>query len=990
MVNTMEQKELMDAINNIREKSEKGKLIIFVGAGVSYNVDGMPSWEELVKTMAKAVGYSKCDQCKKAKKDCQLSCLLKESYSTDEYLKIPQYLYNLDKKKYYEIFKNNFKEIDVDAPLSKAIFELNPAHIITTNYDHLLESCTSELRQQYQVIIEDKDLLDTHASKYIIKMHGDLANLQSIVLKEQDYLDFSQMKVLIELFVKALLTDHLILFLGYSLNDYNIKLIISWLNFMRQQNGALKGKTVGYIALDSEKLNIMQQKYFEQNSINVLNLQAMPLIGNIPNSLKYAEGRRLYSFLKVIEYPRLMKLFDWKEFLNDIVSKINDKAFIPYKELLKMIQIKYSQKIDNTLEVLYEDDFNCVKEICENNSLVCKSIKQHLINNGIYFISFWNQFKPNEPTKYYTLAEHEESTLFKSDKFIYYLENNYVILDNLINDDNEVSEQYFYRQFYCFYNEAILKGYNKIDFCVLSESDKLGYLYNKALIDAWEPNPYSLKTLMDFFNAIPSQEQKNMFSIYKETFDGFQDRIGLINDKLNKLIDLYSKSTSMSGNTLGSLFEIKNLAIELYKFHFYYKLFCVNRDDFKKVLKLYIEAILCTNGEHGETKTNFFGIKYELEKYALDFLDWDIITKYISTKELQLLLKKYHVKNISIKISKVYIIAAFRNLIASIDLASLSPYSSFWAAVTNYLTLLSYIEFSREEKNQIEEVLGKLLTNSKFLKYFFSINYPDFQYCISPLVYVSKSMVEKNHIDIVQNIVSVATFFDYFINVGSQSIRELFNILLAKFNEDKIQESLFNMINRESNFIYRNRLIWLFKGSITNKKYIEKLKEILEDNWRKLNSNMFIEFVFSDWIILNEEKTKYIYQEIIELDKKRSDSKIRSIPDPFDIKMDELCLFILFDKICDLTPLLQIKNKTPQLEFLLNPEAFDYSQVDFSDYMWENFARKKKYLTYFYKFKEQIVPKIEDRIEVGSATEFEKKMLYGVFMGQNELLNLFD
>ncbi len=105
-------------------------------------------------------------------------------------------------------------------------------------------------REQYQVIVSDKDLLNADKSKYIIKMHGDLST-HNIVLKEQDYLDYSQNHVLMELFIKSLLTDHIVLFLGYSLNDYNIKLIISWLNYMRSQNGALEeNRKVGYIVLD--------------------------------------------------------------------------------------------------------------------------------------------------------------------------------------------------------------------------------------------------------------------------------------------------------------------------------------------------------------------------------------------------------------------------------------------------------------------------------------------------------------------------------------------------------------------------------------------------------------------------------------------------------------------------------------------------------------------------------------------------------------------
>lgn len=57
-----------------------------------------------------------------------------------------------------------------------------------------------------------------------------------------------------------------------------------------------------------------------------------------------------------------------------------------------------------------------------------------------------------------------------------------------------------------------------------------------------------------------------------------------------------------------------------------------------------------------------------------------------------------------------------------------------------------------------------------------------------------------------------------------------------------------------------------------------------------------------------------------------------------------------------------------------------------SDYMWGNIMRSKKYLPYFIKAKEKIVPKIQKRITIGSASEFERKMLYGVLLDKEELL----
>lgn len=215
--------ELLNYISMFREKAEQGKLVIFVGAGVSCNVDGMPSWNALIQNMAKAIDYSRCDTCRHRLESCENTCLLKDDFSTDELLKVPQHVFNKDQELYYRILNESIPAVTADAPLSSAIFDINPAHIITTNYDQLLESSKNIFCEQYQVIVYDKDLLNADKGKYIIKMHGDLSDASSIVLKEQDYLDYSQKHVLIELFIKSLLTDHIVLFLGYSLNDYNIK-----------------------------------------------------------------------------------------------------------------------------------------------------------------------------------------------------------------------------------------------------------------------------------------------------------------------------------------------------------------------------------------------------------------------------------------------------------------------------------------------------------------------------------------------------------------------------------------------------------------------------------------------------------------------------------------------------------------------------------------------------------------------------------------------
>lgn len=199
----MNNQELREYIGLFREKAEQGKLVVFVGAGVSCNVEGMPDWNGLIQNMSKAIGYSKCTSCKHKNEGCEKNCLFKDDYSADEFLKIPQYVFNTDESLYNKVLAESVPMMTVDAPLSSAIFDINPGHIITTNYDQLLESSRNVFREQYQVIVNDKDLLNADKSKYIIKMHGDLS-ANNIVLKEQDYLNYSQNHVLMELFIKSL------------------------------------------------------------------------------------------------------------------------------------------------------------------------------------------------------------------------------------------------------------------------------------------------------------------------------------------------------------------------------------------------------------------------------------------------------------------------------------------------------------------------------------------------------------------------------------------------------------------------------------------------------------------------------------------------------------------------------------------------------------------------------------------------------------------
>lgn len=741
----MDSQKLLESINLIREKAENNKLIVFVGAGVSRNVEGMPSWYALVKAMADAIHYSKCDDCKHREDGCEKNCRLREEYSNDEFLKIPQYVYNKNPDLYNHILAEQIKEVSEDAPLSKAIFDINPTHIITTNYDTLLESSKSELREQYQVIVRDKDLLESTKNKYIIKMHGDLLDISTIVLKEQDYLNYSQNRVLIELFIKSLLTDHVVLFLGYSLNDYNIKQIISWLNYMRSQNDALKGVKVGYIVFDEDNIDERQQTYFENNSIGIINIHNMPQVEDVPFSLKDEKGRRLYSLLRVVENPSLESNFEPQVFIKHFLEFAKQYSFIDYKNLLNLLHIGRYEKTEGELSLFDQKNYDKLKSYLDISTPEVIGLKQRFIDAGIGIIGYWN---PPHDLLTYKFYEEIQPTLCQDKAFELYLTNNYKELESLISKDAYNSMRAcFYHSLSSFYDGAIYTAYDGIDFNSLTRSQKTTFLINKAYLDLFKTHNANYKKVKAFIDNTSRKSERECLSFFADMFDGYSSKKSYIEKQFAELKKYYQGNTvSLGGGTLGHFYKIKNIAIELFDFIFYNNIFIEGVGaEIKEIFSLYIESIICTNGEYSTSESSWFGIKASKEKYQITIVDVDIMTKFISTKKLVEFFENYHIKRLSAQVASKYIVDIFHNLVESILTLNVHFRSSIWHTLVNLAVLLNYVELDVSSKRLIEEDVGRLFTKDKFGEYFFSVHYPDFSLCLKVFVDLCENVILKSN-----------------------------------------------------------------------------------------------------------------------------------------------------------------------------------------------------------------------------------------------------
>lgn len=979
--------EMLEYIALFREKAEQGKLVIFVGSGVSCNVAEMPSWNKLIQNMAKAINYSRCDTCRHKKEGCEITCLLKDDFSTDELLKIPQHVFNKDKELYNRILTESFPTVSVDAPLSSAILDINPAHIITTNYDQLLETSKNIFSQQYQVIVHDKDLLNADKGKYIIKMHGDLLEPDSIVLKEQDYLDYSQNHVLIELFIKSLLTDHIVLFLGYSLNDYNIKLIISWLNYMRSQNGALdENRRIGYLILDQEIIDDTQSSYFNSNNIEVININTIPLIKETPSELTNEIGMRLYSFLRIIADPAL------EEDLSSIANTVkfmSQFSFVSDEQILKLLYVKRYEVTNWQLRLFSESDYARLTAFMESENEEANNLKRLFLSAGI--ISIWIQCLDEFKTMEFRIGELSNSALLQNEIYNLYLVNKYDQIKELFiskHSDLVSNEMLFYESIVDGYGEILKYPAEEINYSELPTDQKAAYLHNSSAIEMLKTysRSFGFTKVKQFIQNFASSREREMLSGYLDIYNGNSKKRFLMQEALQKLKkDVSNRNSYYIGNTsCAKIYEIKRLAITQYFFYYTNHILYQGFRDLKDFFQPYIEAIICANSDAAEKSTDFGDMHFVNEKYFVEYIDLDIITKFISTKDLSALVKTYNVKRLNVGVDEVtFLTNCFKNLCHSIVASkTYGLWKSSFSTLSNIALLLNLIDLDEGNKQIIAESVEELLSDEIIAHTFFSIGWPDFRQSLRELSKLCCSLTFSANFELVHQIVGGERFFEYAINVHFNSLRHLIERFLSK--DEEITNRIQAIIDATEDFHKKVILLRLFYQQLIGDAVQLKYKSILSDNFAQLPIEAIYDFTFSGWLTPDPNSIKEFLNEILELSRKEV-TGVLSYPDPVETKLECVYLFYISDMIADLSALEELAEGRPHLQFLLDSENFDYSQVDFSNYMWENFARQEKYMNCFITHKDVIIPKIQKRIETGQASESEKRILYGFLLSGNEV-----
>ncbi len=131
------------------------------------------------------------------------------------------------------------------SPALRALAELNFPLVITTNYDQLFETALRDCGKKPQVVIysPDERTVTTDYQKFsaerpfVFKIHGDISRPESIVITDEDYIQFMLRMSDKEAFHPIPETFRYnfkrwwTLFVGYSLLDYNLRLLFKTLRW---------------------------------------------------------------------------------------------------------------------------------------------------------------------------------------------------------------------------------------------------------------------------------------------------------------------------------------------------------------------------------------------------------------------------------------------------------------------------------------------------------------------------------------------------------------------------------------------------------------------------------------------------------------------------------------------------------------------------------------------------------------------------------------
>lgn len=973
----------IEAVQYIKEIQESNRLVVFVGSGVSKNSD-IPTWADLITAIAKKINYDNCDSCDSNNEDCPTSdCSIQYNFTRDQYLKIPEYFFQSDTSDnhsgYYSFIKEFLTTEKGPNAIDEMIFRILPHHIITTNYDSLLECTPGANTQLYTTIYRDADMLEHASDKYLLKMHGDLEHPETIILNESDYLDYEQAHPLMCTFIRSLLVNHTFVFVGYSLNDYNLNIIINWINYFCRLND-IKERPKNFL-ISTNKSDSFEINRLSSKSIYVVDISTIPeeIIKNaqVPKSLSSPAGKSLYTFLRCIENPNVLDIPENQiSVLSHKIELLRSYRRVSIEDILHMNSWGYVERVGSSLMFYDTSSFTRIKKYIsiENTNSVSK-LSDMFLRAGIRHIY---------------LNSSSDAIVFESSRPIFseifqlYLDNDYNTIAATLDSHDTTAERFYYSKLLYLDNDlneiisTAEKGLPKGDYITLLLHKYRSLLGSITLFDHQSNRRNELNSILA---TLPQKYIPATHFLHK-LINSISDNIMQMQDILNNQEKIYSPTNHsvFYGDDFTYLLKLQSY---VYDYYFFIKGNYIPYDTFKETkdyFSFYIKAIFCTYMPGPDKSDSIFGLCWERKHYPISEIDLDIITKYITPEKLREIISLYSVQHLEIQ-EDVSILKKYANLCKSFEANTFTEWLKF---IDNYNILLDLVQMSLEQRNLYLDIFCNMLIR---------ICEKDSQASIS-MFEVFEHLASNNAI--LSNSVAVKNVVVFFLSSSLfKTLNDKHHRCLAKMvkhlngkSDLNIQFCLQKLIEDSASDSEKLNRLHVFRGVLNCEPYAEFICQ----QCAHMNTSTLFDFIIDKTVPFTEK----IYQHFLDAIEAEHQHRItmpgvRTFPDRLTANIDYCLLLRLCDFTFDIQKLKRYAQYSDTLTFIVDPDNYDYSKVDLSNYMWGNFIYSSTYQQYFIDHKHEIITdSLRDIFRCGSATEAQQKIVFGLLLADDELRNFPD
>ena len=907
-------------IRFLAEELEKGKLVVFVGAGVSKN-SGLPKWEELIKDYADYRGI--------------------KEFTSKQFLTIPEEVFErYGSLKYYEIAEKRFLGKYVPNSIHRILKKMKLTYIITTNYDTLIEDEIKNL----QIVSKDEDLPYTNSNRMLIKMHGDFEN-KNIVLKKSDYDNYEKNFQLISTLVKGLVTTNTVLFIGYSYSDTNVQQIMNWIKEILKEK-TRKAFLVEFTNEDNkeeengEQINKISLKLLNDNNDEVLYENKKERFNNNYEKTLTKFLSNIYNEKEKVKQERIFEIYINLNYLTEHNwKKLNKYSEIRIDEDWKRIlytRLEFKD-IEKYEEILFKSR---IKKILQRINRNEKEILIPFSEKGI---------TPKRKEQKNILEEKIEV----EEKFLKIIcDYDYKNFQNLVE---EYKENNNINKYVIVYGYLFFKKINKAKETIKSMIEEKENVNSKNEKLVWDNFILSIIEFMEIthaeenlnktFESIKESLEDRYFEYFKYETELFNEifkysTLEALNKEMNKLFDKVRKGKSTS-YVMGTPPSYKAIILsrDLFYFCSLNGIFGNSFSDYSEFMKKYIEILLMSyTNKNIEVKNQMFKNRNLIEEF--EYFDFFMMLE-LSYSDLKKLFNEYEIKDLKCE-KEIFdkLIVLLKNILDWI----IENDNEFMEKIDTLESILLIISKLNLIETQFEKLVDIIL-NDKNSNVFFENNYA-LDVADNFIVIIYKNFKNLNK-----------EFFDKILEkiflIDRKRIDEnLLDHITYYFNKKEMPKISKN--DKIKNFINKNNLkIKCYFLRIIDEIYFEELKnEILKEIKDKLNIEVYsflLNQKFIDFIPETEDKI------IKELDRifQKKDIDINNLIS-YTSEKEKILDFLLVSGLNNRLPisfiekLKKYKNKEffkslKQYEseilwkYILNQENFDYSK--FTENELEKFSK---------------------------------------------------